>query len=149
MQFYPLNTPIFANISVTASYAVTSSFIAGLVPSATQTLIPSGSQGNPGTSGGTLYYLSSALLVCAGVTTTTTSTTTTTTTSTTTTTTAAPPTTTTTTTSTTSTTTEAPICETVGNVCNPQQINPLPCGRGCECRELSPGYGVCQSIEPF
>lgn len=139
MEFYPLNSTLFANLSVTSSYAVTSSFIAGLVSAATQTLIPSGSQGDPGTSGGALYLLSSALLVCAGTPTTTTTTSTTTTSTTTTTTTAAPV---ITTSTTTTTTTEYPICQNVGAVCNPQNVQ--ECGVGCYCLEQFPGFGRCQ-----
>ena len=141
MQFYPLNASLFANASVTSSFAVSSSYIAGLVPSASHTLYPTGSKGPTGDSGGNIYLLSSTLLVCEGVTTTTTTTTSTTTlapiTTTTTTTTAAP--------TTTTTTTLPPTCNNVGQFC----VTPEECGVGCGCtftgEEL---YGRCVQLEP-
>lgn len=64
MKFYPLNVNFFANASVTASFAQSSSFIEGLIPTASHTLFPTGSKGPTGTSGGKIFLLSSSLLVC-------------------------------------------------------------------------------------
>lgn len=128
MKSYPLNSSIFANTSVTSSFAISGSFIQNLVPTVIHTLFPQGPQGEPGTSGGKVYLLSSSLRVCSGTPapTTTTTTTSTTTTSTTTTTTAAPVSTTTTTTTTTAALLCFGVCETG-----------TECPKGCVCGPLN------------
>ena len=141
MKFYPLGYPVFADISITASNAVTASYIVGTVATASHGLFPTGSKGDTGTSGGTIYLLSSSLIVCGG------STTTTTTTSTTTTTTQAPTTTTTTTTTTasptTTTTTTAPVC---GGPCGPEYTL---CPTGCICVQFAGELYKCSPGNEF
>lgn len=143
MKFYPLGYPVFADIVITASNSVTASYIVGTVATASHALFPTGSKGDTGTSGGTLYLLSSSLVVCGGVTTTTTTTT-----STTTTTTTIAPTTTTTTTTTTSaptttTTTVAPVC---GGPCGTGYTE---CPPGCSCVQFAGELYKCQPGNEF
>lgn len=94
MKSFPLGFIPFADLSITASYALTSSYALPTVPTASFTLQPTGSKG---ATQGTIYLLSSSLGVCVTTTTTTTTTTAAPTTTTSTTTTTEPPTTTTTT----------------------------------------------------
>lgn len=69
MKSYPLNSGVFANTVISASYVPTSSFIEGTVPTAEYALYPTGPKGLTGDSGGKVYLLSSSLMVCAGPTT--------------------------------------------------------------------------------
>lgn len=148
MDFYPLNSVlVFANLSVSSSFAYSASFFTGLVPSASHTLFPTGSKGATGTSGGTLYLLDSSLIVCAGTPSPTAAPTPAPTPAPTAAPTPAP------TPAPTASPTPAPtaaptpapavICNDVGQFCNPTEIE--PCGPGCFCQPTGfPGSGTCQ-----